>query len=142
MSYLIPYIGTGASRGKRKMLIEELEEFTNEDHVDDSIIELENDHLEISDHLETYDTIIEEEPSKKKAKTQFETRSIHEEQETSKTKSTDDVVSRKMFLLSLLPEIANFSETQMKIFRRRIFGLVDEIVGMEQNLNVVKSEPL
>lgn len=134
MAYLIPYIGTGASRCKRKRLTEELEELTNEDH-EDNFIEYENDQLEMPDDLETYDAIREEEPLKKRAKTQVS-------QETSKTNSADDEVSRKMFLLSLLPEIANFSESQMKTFRRRIFGLVDEIIEMENRLHFIKCEPL
>lgn len=141
MAYLIPYIGTGPSRCKRKRLTEELEELTNEDH-EDNFIEYENDQLEMPDDLETYDAIREEEPLKKRAKTQFEIRHIHSAQETSKTNSADDEISRKMFLLSLLPEIANFSESQMKTFRRRIFGLVDEIIEMENRLHFIKCETL
>lgn len=34
---------------------------------------------------------------------------------------------RKMFLLSLLPEINNLSELQMKAFRRKVFALIDDI---------------
>ncbi|XP_055848581.1 uncharacterized protein LOC129913764 [Episyrphus balteatus] len=33
----------------------------------------------------------------------------------------------KMFLLSLIPEVENFSDSQMKQFKRRIFGVIDEI---------------
>lgn len=34
---------------------------------------------------------------------------------------------RKMFLLSLLPEINDMTENQMKIFRRKVLQLIDEI---------------
>lgn len=40
--------------------------------------------------------------------------------------STDDN-PRKMFLLSLLPEINDMTENQMKIFRRKVLQLIDEI---------------
>jgi hypothetical protein len=32
-----------------------------------------------------------------------------------------------MFLLSLLPEINDMTENQMKIFRRKVLQLIDEI---------------
>jgi Alcohol dehydrogenase transcription factor Myb/SANT-like. len=35
--------------------------------------------------------------------------------------------ARKMFLLSLLPEINDMTENQMKIFRRKVLQLIDEI---------------
>ncbi|XP_075979482.1 uncharacterized protein LOC142978795 [Anticarsia gemmatalis] len=35
--------------------------------------------------------------------------------------------ARKMFLLSLLPEINAFTEFQMRVFRRKVFNLIDEI---------------
>jgi hypothetical protein len=34
---------------------------------------------------------------------------------------------RKMFLLSLLPEISDMTENQMKIFRRKVLQLIDDI---------------
>lgn len=37
----------------------------------------------------------------------------------------------KMFLLSLMPELVHFSEAQLKLFKRRVFGLIDEIELME-----------
>jgi hypothetical protein len=39
----------------------------------------------------------------------------------------------KMFLLSLMPELLQFSESQLKLFKRRVFGLIDDITIMETN---------
>lgn len=40
----------------------------------------------------------------------------------------------KMFLLSLMPELVHFSEAQLKLFKRRVFGLIDEIELMETSV--------
>ncbi|XP_055903166.1 uncharacterized protein LOC129939244 [Eupeodes corollae] len=41
----------------------------------------------------------------------------------------------RMFLLSLMPEVENFSDSQIKQFKRRIFSVIDEITGISYNNN-------
>lgn len=44
-------------------------------------------------------------------------------------KKTDDIEDpKRMFLLSLLPDIKAMSESQMRKFKRRVLALVDEIL--------------
>lgn len=38
----------------------------------------------------------------------------------------------KMFLLSLIPELEEFSDSQIKIFKRRVFNVIDEIATPSQ----------
>jgi hypothetical protein len=40
-----------------------------------------------------------------------------------------DTDPRKMFLMSLLPEIQEMSDSQMKQFKRRVLMLIDDILG-------------
>ncbi|KAM3960028.1 uncharacterized protein ACR2FA_005952 [Aphomia sociella] len=42
---------------------------------------------------------------------------------------------RKMFLLSLLPEVESFSEQEMRIFRRNVVNLMDDILN-ERDLKI------
>ncbi|XP_065578529.1 mucin-2-like isoform X2 [Artemia franciscana] len=41
--------------------------------------------------------------------------------------------SLKMFLLSLMPELEDLSNTQIKVFKRRVFSLIDEITSTSLN---------
>jgi hypothetical protein len=45
--------------------------------------------------------------------------------EAENTRTNDN--PRKMFLLSLLPEINDMTENQMRVFRRKVLQLIDEI---------------
>ncbi|XP_023941175.2 uncharacterized protein LOC112048054 [Bicyclus anynana] len=132
MEFLIPYVGTSTKTKKRianYTEVEELEEFKNE-HED--TYENDIDRFDISHDVES-NSVIDEDPLRKRV------RKDYGEHEKSSNKFED---SRRMFLLSLLPEIADFSENQMKMFRRKIFGLLDEINDMEINFSIIKSEPL
>lgn len=39
--------------------------------------------------------------------------------------------SLRMFLLSLLPELTEMTDAQVKVFKRRVLGLIDEVAQME-----------
>lgn len=54
-----------------------------------------------------------------------------------KSRDLTNACPRKMFLLSLLPEINNLNETQMKAFRRKVLGLIDEV--SESNCDVLEN---
>ncbi|CAH2232178.1 uncharacterized protein LOC120632636 [Pararge aegeria] len=135
MEFLIPYVRIPAKKSKKRVInyIEEMEDF-NKDELEDTF---ENDGFNMSHDVDSYN-FDDEDPLRKKAKT-YETKNSYCEPDRSNVNLEDP---RKMFLLSLLPEIADFSENQMKTFRRRIFGLVDEINEMETNSITMKSEPL
>ncbi|KAL0870572.1 hypothetical protein ABMA27_005538 [Loxostege sticticalis] len=49
------------------------------------------------------------------------------------TEQATDTDSRRMFLLSLLPEVNVLTEKQMRAFRRKIFQLIDDIVEDTKN---------
>jgi hypothetical protein len=42
--------------------------------------------------------------------------------------------ARKMFLLSLLPEINSMTENQMRVFRRKVLQLIDDISNVSDTL--------
>jgi hypothetical protein len=42
---------------------------------------------------------------------------------------------RKMFLLSLLPEINTMTENQMRVFRRKVLQLIDEIHELSDTID-------
>ncbi|KAH9638522.1 hypothetical protein HF086_002257 [Spodoptera exigua] len=69
------------------------------------------------------------EPPKKKSKAN-DNLIRYLQQKPSNTLNNNEVSddSRKMFLLSLLPEVNALTECQMRVFRRKIFSLLDEIV--------------
>ncbi|XP_034833602.1 uncharacterized protein [Maniola hyperantus] len=124
MKFLIPYLGTSGTNSNQKTIKhdEELEEFHDEDQEDP----LEHDKFDNITHVvETY-LSDDEESINKKSKIN-ETQYNQSEQDKEIQTYTFEEEPRRMFLLSLLPEIADFSEDQMKTFRRKIFGLLDEI---------------
>ncbi|KAK5637901.1 hypothetical protein RI129_000129 [Pyrocoelia pectoralis] len=43
------------------------------------------------------------------------------------TDTSDTKAALKMFLLSLMPELQEFSDSQIKTFKRRVFTVIDEI---------------
>lgn len=66
--------------------------------------------------------ILQQEPPRKRIRTEPIVKQIHK----NSIERVDD--SRRLFLLSLLPEVNELTESQMRAFRRRILSLIDEIV--------------
>ncbi|XP_026750147.2 uncharacterized protein LOC113510811 [Galleria mellonella] len=66
------------------------------------------------------------EPPRKKIRLQYENNAKILHQKHCPAERFDE--SRKMFLLSLLPEINELTESQMRAFRRKVLSLIDEIV--------------
>ncbi|XP_053612149.1 uncharacterized protein LOC128676182 [Plodia interpunctella] len=105
---------------------------------------------------EANDIEVNIEPPKKRAKLRNETHGNSTLLPNSL--SSDNMENpRALFLLSLTPEIMELTEKQMKIFRRKVLALIDDITGNErhyvkvsnvhQDLNQfdnvsIKSEPL
>ncbi|XP_045775720.1 uncharacterized protein LOC123874436 [Maniola jurtina] len=123
MKFLIPYLGTSGTNSNEKTIQhdEEFEDFHDEVHENP----LEDDKFNMTHVVETY--ISDDEESINKKPKINETQHNHVEHENQTQPYTFEEDPRRMFLLSLLPEIADFSENQMKTFRRRIYGLLDEI---------------
>lgn len=46
------------------------------------------------------------------------------------TTSNESSQAKKMFLLGLLPELEPMTDTQMRLFRRKVLQLIDEIVSL------------
>ncbi|CAG9790912.1 unnamed protein product [Diatraea saccharalis] len=74
-----------------------------------------------------YDNMLENAEPLRKRTRQYEPSIKYLQHKTSLDKVND---SRKMFLLSLLPEINELTESQMKCFRRKVLALLDEIVDV------------
>ena len=113
MEFLLPYIRSS----KLQETISETDEELNVYHDHDkhtSPLQLQYQEIEIP------------EPSKKKSKTSDHFVKYLQQRPSNNTEVVDD--SRKMFLLSLLPEVNALSECQMRVFRRKILLLLDEIV--------------
>lgn len=53
--------------------------------------------------------------------------------ETTSSKTIDRQESLKMYLLSLLPELEELNDAQIKLFKRRVFSLIDEISTSSQH---------
>ncbi|KAK2717976.1 hypothetical protein QYM36_006679 [Artemia franciscana] len=49
--------------------------------------------------------------------------------------------SLKMFLLSLMPELEDLNKTQIRVFKRRVFSLIDEIAGTSLNQPPMSTYP-
>ncbi|KAJ8714571.1 hypothetical protein PYW07_002796 [Mythimna separata] len=73
-----------------------------------------------------YQEIEMPEPSRKKSRASNNFIKYLQQRPNSNNEVVDD--SRKMFLLSLLPEVNALSECQMRVFRRKMLLLLDEIV--------------
>lgn len=76
-----------------------------------------------------YQEIEVPEPPKKRSKTNDNfIKYLQQKQSNNSNNNEVSDDSRKMFLLSLLPEVNALTECQMRMFRRKIFTLLDEIV--------------
>lgn len=117
MEFVLPYIRTSK---QHETVLQPLDVDTDEE------INLFNDHDKEHGPLQIqYQEIEIPEPPKKKRGSDNLMRYL---QQTSNNNSEYSDDSRKMFLLSLLPEVNTLSECQMRVFRRKILLLLDEIV--------------
>ncbi|XP_059061561.1 uncharacterized protein LOC131854461 [Achroia grisella] len=100
-----------------------------ENDTDDEFVDNQLDHCGQSPQQHYFDSDMHQtlEPPKKKNRLHCDhitTKNLHYKHLP--TDRCDE--SRKMFLLSLLPEIKELTESQMRAFRRKVLSLIDEIV--------------
>nr|XP_021186856.2 uncharacterized protein LOC110373816 isoform X1 [Helicoverpa armigera] len=109
MEFVLPYIRTSR---QHEMDLQQIEVETDEEANDF------NDQDKKSSVIGHYqEEEIIPEPPKKKSK--------NRDTKSNNNQAFDE--SRKMFLLGLLPEVNALTESQMKVFRRKILSLLDDI---------------
>jgi hypothetical protein len=130
MQFLLPFVKPSApnrdSQGNLPLPPPDTDKSDSEDDVDCD---------EIDTLPEMQASVQETEPAPKKShgkKTKYELSKVNQsfieycEQRKRKKYDNDP---RKMFLMSLLPEIHEMSDSQMKQFKRRVLVLIDDILG-------------
>jgi hypothetical protein len=120
MSFVSPYIKTGH---KYDIPI------TAPDGAEEGDSPAKMDFPEQSDHEQRY---AESEQSVAEKKQRDKHKECLQERESEITGTNDN--PRKMFLLSLLPEISCMTENQMRLFRRKVLQLIDELSDVSDTI--------
>ncbi|KAF6213256.1 hypothetical protein GE061_010974 [Apolygus lucorum] len=76
----------------------------------------------VEHEYENEEQCVADQPEVKRAR--IESTSVHE---TTVSQDVDKMEALRMYLLSLLPELREFNDSQVKKFKRRVFDIIDEI---------------
>lgn len=121
MEFLLPYI---RSSKLHETVLQQMNEDAETDEEVNSFHD--QDDQDTSSLKFHYHEIENPEPSRKKSRSSDNFIEYLQLRTNNNNEVVDD--SRKMFLLSLLPEVNALSECQMRVFRRKMLLLLDEIV--------------